>query len=207
MNSQTKLFGALSIIILFFMTSCASTKVVGEWKDPNMAAKKFKKIMVIGVAKQPPQRRSYEDEFVRQLQAKGVMAIASHKYIPRDKMRDRDTIVQNIEGMGIDGVIITRLKEVKDKKQFFGEEDKVPYDSYSNMYEYYNSSFVIAPSSRTRNPTNYQKFGFESNLYDTETEKLVFSLSSNTYAQDNIQKRLGSYIKTVVRKLVQNNLL
>ena len=42
----------------------------------------------------------------------------------------------------------------------------------TNMYEYYNSSFVIAPSSRT--PTNYQKFGFESNLYDTETEKTGF---------------------------------
>jgi hypothetical protein len=207
MNSQAKLFGALSIIMLFFITSCASTKVVNEWKDPNLTAKKFKKIMVIGVAKQPDRRRFYEDEFVRQLQAKGVMAIASHKYIPRDKMRDRDTITQNIEGMGIDGVVITRLKEFKDKKQLFGEKDKVPYDNYNNMYEYYNSSFVIAPSSGTRTPTNYQKFGFESNLYDTQTEKLVFSLASNTYAQDNIHKRLSSYIKTVVNKLSQNNLL
>ena len=25
------------------MTSCASTKVVSEWKDPNVTAKKFKK--------------------------------------------------------------------------------------------------------------------------------------------------------------------
>lgn len=207
MKISTKLFGALSIILLFLITSCASTKVVNEWKDPNLTTKKFKKIMVIGVAKQPPQRRSYEDEFVRQLQAKGVKAIASHTLIPRDKMRDRDTITQNIEGLGVDGVIITRLKEVNDKKQFFGEKDKIPYDNYNNMYEYYNSSFVMAPSSHSRNPTNYQKFGFESNLYDTETEKLVFSLVSNTYAQDNIQERLGSYIKTVVTKLSQNNLL
>ena len=207
MNTPTKLFCALSIFLLLFMTSCASTKVVSEWKDPDLSAKKFKKIMVIGVAKQPDQRRSYEDEFVRQLQAKGVMAISSHTLIPRDKMRDRATISQNIEGMGIDGVIITRLKEVQDKKQFFGENDKVPYENYSNMYEYFNSSFVIAPSSRAKNPTNYQKFGFESNLYDTNTEKLVFSLSSNTYAQDNISKRLGSYIETVVKKLSQNNLL
>jgi len=207
MKTPAKLLYALSIIMLFFLTSCASTKVVSEWKDPDLTAKKFKKIMVIGVAKQPDQRRSYEDEFVRQLQAQGVMAIPSHTLIPRDKMRDRETITQNIKGLGIDGVIITRLKEVVDKKQFFGEEDKVPYDNYNNMYEYYNSSFVIAPSSSSRNPTNYQKIGFESNLYDTKTEKLVFSLASNTYAQDNIQKRLGSYIKIVVKKLFQNNLL
>jgi hypothetical protein len=207
MNLQIKLFGALSILLLFFITSCASTKVVNEWKDPNVTTKKFSKILVIGVAKQPDTRRSYENEFVKQLQGKGVMAVASHQYIPRDKMQDKETIVKNIEGLGIDGVIITRMKSFTDKKQFFGEEDKVPYDSYSNMYEYYNSSFVIAPSSRTRNPTHYQKYGFESNLYDTATEKLVFSLGSNTYAQDNIHKRLGSYIKTVVNKLAQHNLL
>ena len=207
MKTPTKPFCALSIFLLLFMTSCASTKVVSEWKNPDLTAKKYKKIMVIGVAKQPDRRRSYEDEFVRQLQAKGVMAISSHTLIPRDKMRDRATIAQNIEGMGIDGVIITRLMELKDKKQFFGERDRVPYDKHNNMYEYYNSSFVIAPSSGASNPTNYQKFGFESNLYDTESEKLVFSLSSNTYAQDNIDKRLGSYIKTVVNKLSQHNLL
>jgi len=194
MNSLAKLFCALSIIMFFFMTSCASTKVTGEWKDPNMTAKQFKKILVLGVAKQPKDRRAYEDEFVRQLKGKGVIAISSHTHIPHDKMRDKAAIEQTVESMEFDGVIITRVGDVKARQQTY----------YAiNMYDYYYSSF----SYRTIGTTSQQKFGFVSNLYDAKTEKLVFSLSSDTYAQDNINKRLGSYIKTVVNKLIQNNLL
>jgi len=193
MKTTTRLFGALSILMLFFMTSCASTKITGEWKDPNMTAKQFKNIMVIGVAKQPRDRRAYEDEFVRQLKAKGVMAIASRTLIPHDKMRDRATIEQTVESAGFDGVIITRVVDMKSREQY--------YDV--NMYDYYNRSYRYS----VRGSTEQQKFVFESKLYDVKTEKPVFSLSSDTIAQDNIKKRLDSYISIVVSKMVENNLL
>jgi len=199
MKTTNSLFATLSIFVLFFMTSCASTRVTGEWKDPNFETKKFKKIMVIGVAKQPAHRAAYEDEFVRQLKAAGVMAISSHTIIPHEKMLDKATIVQNIKGAGIEGVIITRVRDVK---------EKVEYHRHNiNMYDYYNDSFAVAPYFQSSSPVYKQKYNFVSNLYDTKTEKLVFSLSSNTYAHDNINKRLNPYIKIVVNKLIYNNLL
>ena len=194
MRTMTRLFGALSILMLFFLTSCASTKVTGEWKDPNLTAKQFKNIMVIGVAKQPKDRRAYEDEFVRQLKAKGVMAISSHTLIPHEEMRDSAIIVQTVKSMEFDGVIITRVADVRARQKDYYKID---------MYNYYNSSFAYS----TVYTTSQQKFSFESNLYDAATEKLVFSLSSDTYAQNNIKKRINSYIKIVVNKLFQNNLL
>ena len=199
MKTTTRLFGVLSILMLFFMTSCASTKVTGEWKDPNMTAKQFKKILVMGIAKQPKNRRSYEDEFVRQLKAKGAMAISSHTLIQHENMWDKATIVQTVESKDFDGVIITQVADFKAKQQY------VNYNT--EMYDYYGRSYTVAPYYHTGKSTSQQRFGFVSNLYDAKTEKLVFSLSSDTYAQDNIHKRLGSYITTVVNKLVQNNLL
>ena len=199
MKTTTRLFSVLCIFMLFFMTSCASTKVTGEWKDPNVTAKQFKKIMVMGVAKQPQDRRSYEDEFVRQLNAKGVMAVSSHTLIQHENMWDRETIVQTIESMEFDGVIITQVQSSKERYK---------YQSYThNLYDYYNSSYAIVPYYSGGNTTYQQQFGFESNLYDAKTQKLVFSLSSETYAQDNIRKRLGSYIEIVINKLFQNNLI
>jgi len=199
MKTTTKLFGALSILVFFFITSCASTKVTGEWKDPNLTDKQFKKILIMGIAKQPSDRRFYEDEFVRQLKSKGVMAISSHTLIQHENMWDKETILQTIGGKEFDSVIITRVVDTKARQQYSNFN--------SNMYEYYSSSYTIVPYYRRGKTTYKQKFGFESNLYDAKTEKLVFSLSSDTYAQDNINKRLGSYIKTVVDKLVQYNLL
>ena len=199
MKTTTRLFGALSILIFFFITSCASTKVTGEWKDPNLTAKQFKKIMVMGVAKQPQDRKSYEDEFVRQLEAKGVVAVSSHTLIQHENMWDKETIVQTVKSMEFDGVIITQVQSSKERHKYQSHN--------SNMYDYYNRSYAIAPYYRRGDTTYQQQFGFESNLYDAKTEELVFSLSSDTYAQDNIHKRLGSYIETVINKLVQNNLL
>ena len=199
MKTSTILFGALSVLMIFFITSCASTKVTGEWKDPNQTAKQYKKIMVMGVAKQPQDRKSYEDEFVRQLQAKGVEAVSSHTLIQHENMWEKETIVQTIKSMEFDGVIITQVQSSKEKAK---------YKSHNyNMYDYYNRSYSIAPYYRRGTTTYQQQFGFESNLYDAKTVELVFSLASDTYAQDNIHKRLGSYIETVVNKLVQNNLI
>jgi hypothetical protein len=168
--------------------------VTGEWKDPNLTAKQFKKILVLGVAKQPNDRVAYEKEFVRQLTAKGVMAISSHTLIPHEEMRDSAIIVQTVKSMEFDGVIITRVADVRARQKDYYKID---------MYNYYNSSFAYS----TVYTTSQQKFSFESNLYDAATEKLIFSLSSDTYAQNNIKKRINSYIKIVVNKLFQNNLL
>jgi len=173
--------------------------MTGEWKAPNLTDKQFKKIMVMGIAKQPQDRKFYEDEFIRQLKDKGVEAISSYTLIKHENMRDKESIVQTIKSMEFDGVIITQVQSSK-------ERQKYQRHNY-NMYDYYNYSYAIVPYYHRGDTIYQQQFGFESNLYDAKTEELVFSLSSKTYAQDNIHKRLGSYINAVINKLVQNNLI
>ena len=195
MKTALILFVALSI----FITSCASTKVTGEWLAPNLPSKKFKKIMVMGVAKQPQDRKLYEDEFIRQLKTKGVEAVSSYTLIKHENMWDKETIIKTVESMEFDGVIITQVQSSKEKLSYLSHE----YD----MYDYYSYSFPIAPYYDRGNAFDNQLFGFVSKLYDAKTQALVFSLASETYAHDDIQKRLDSYIKIVINKLVQNNLI
>ena len=78
------------------------------------------------------------------------------------------------------------------------------------MHVYYSDSFSsvsIYDTPGRAGQTYQQKYSLESKLYDAKTEKPVFSLSSDTVAQDDAAKRLDSYIKTVVNKLVENNLI
>jgi len=201
MKTPSRLFGAIYIMLLFFLTSCASTKVTGEWKDPDFSSQKFKKIMVLGVAKQPANRNLYEDKFVQHLEARGIKAIASHTLIPFDEMREKEKIVQHIDGQGFDGVIITRLRNLK---------EKAPIGRQRNMHAYYSDSFTfvsVYDTPGTANLTYQQKYSLESKLYDARTEKPVFSLSSDTVAQNDVAKRLDSYIRTVVNKLIENKLI
>ena len=205
MKLPIRLLSCCSLLLLFLLNSCASSKITGEWKDPELGKKKYTNILVIGVAKQPDRRKFYEDEFARQLGRQGVLALASHTIIPRDKMQDKDTIVKSIEGLRVDGVIVTRLQGIKEQKQVpHGKTYQVPY-GYHNMYDYYNSSFSTAPSRSYAESHEYLQL--ESNLYDVETEKLVFSVTTDTFVRQKFESRLTAYIETVVRQLKSNGLL
>jgi len=206
MNLQKKLLGICALVFLFLLNSCASSKITGEWKDPQFDNKKYTNILVIGVAKQPDRRKFYEDEFAKQLRRQGIMAIASHTIIPRDKMQDKDTIVKSIEGLNVDGVIITRLQGVKEVKEFtHGSSYQVPYGYYNNMHDYYDNSLSGAPSRSYVETHEYLQL--ESNLYDAETEKLAYTITTDTFVRQKFKSRLIAYIETVVRKLKDNKLL
>jgi len=206
MKLQMKLLSGFALLLVFLLNSCASSKITGEWKDPELGSKKFSNILVIGVAKQPDRRQFYEDQFTRQLNRQGIMAIASHTIIPRDKMQDRDTIVKSIKGIGVDGVIVTRLQGMKEQRQVpHGKTYQVPYGYYNNMYDYYNNSFSTAPSQSYAETHEYLQL--ESNLYDAETEKLAYSITTDTFIRQKFQSRIVAYIETVVRQLQSNDLL
>jgi len=200
-----KLLSCSPLLLLFLLNACASSKITGEWKDPALGGKKYGHILVIGAAKQPDRRIFYEDEFVKQLNRQGVMAIASHTIIPRDQMLDKETIVKSIEGLQIDAVIVTRLQGYKEQRQVpYGKTYQVPYGNY-NMYDYYNSSISSAPSVSYAESHEYLQL--ESNLYDAGTEKLAYSITTDTFVREKFKSRMTAYIETVVRKLKDSGLL
>ena len=194
------------LLFLLLLNSCGGSKATGEWKDPELGSRKFKHILVIGVAKELDKRRFYEDAFARQLNRLGVMAIASYNIIPQDKMQDKDAIVKSIEDLGIDGVIITRLLGVKEQGPVTqGKTYKVPYGFYNKMNEYYNQSYSDAPPKSFSETHEFLQL--ESNLYDAETEKLAFSTKTDSFLRREFQESVTAYIEIVVRQLQGHNLL
>jgi hypothetical protein len=204
MKSQMKILNCCALLFLFLLNSCASSKITGEWKDPELGARKYSHILVIGVAKQPDQRKFYEDEFTKQLNRQGVMAIASHTIIPRDKMQDRDTIAKSMDALHVDGVIVTRLQGLL-KQAAPGKTYQAPSGYYNNMYDFFNTSFSTAPSRSYAETHEFLQL--ESNLYDAATESLAYSITTDTFIREKFQSRITAYIETVVRQLQQNNLI
>ena len=206
MHLKTKLFSCCALLLLFLLNSCGSSKITGQWKDPELGSKKYSHILVIGVAKQPDRRKFYEDEFAKQLNRQGVMALASHTIIPRDKMQDKESIVKSIQGLQVDGVIITRLKGINEQtKVSHGSTYRVPYGYYNRMDDFYSNSFSTAPSVSYAETHEY--LILESNLYDAETQKLAYTITTDTFIRQKFKSRITAYIETIVRQLKNNNLL
>jgi hypothetical protein len=181
------------------VTSCASTtsttKIKTVWRDANYQGGHLKKILVIGVSKKPALRRLFEDEFVGQLKMKGAGAVASYTILPSEQMLNKEVIVSKIEGLEIDAVLITRLIERRKERQ------SVAAPRHRNYYGHYNYSYNARRTFTNKYVT------LESNIYETESENLIWSAVSDTWVIDPDDETIRSFIKVITDNLSEEKLL
>ena len=197
---------ALALAVALGLTACAtSTKIVNQWVSPDYTSPRFRKIMVIGVSKQPSIRRTFEDEFVTQLKVAGVEAVPSYLYIPEDGQVEENRLQAAVKQANADAVIITRLVRVEKKTEVIpGFYQPVPgvgygfYNGYSAAWlGYYEPPRVY----------QYDVYISETNLYDMAKNQLVWTGTVETTAPDDINKEIQNYVDTVIDALKSKNIL
>jgi hypothetical protein len=193
------------LAVALSLTACAtSTKIVNQWVSPDYASPRFRKIMVIGVSKQPGIRRTFEDEFVTQLKAAGVDAVPSYVYIPEDGQVDEGRLQAAVKQAGADAAIVTRLVRVEKKTQVTPGFYQPPavgfgfYRGYSAAWlGYYEPPRVY----------QYDVYISETNLYDTARNQLVWAGTVETTAPGDINKEIERYVAIVIDALKSKNIL
>ena len=196
---------AIPVCLLFI--SCAATKLTHVWTDEAYRGAPFSNVLVIGVSDQERVRRSFEDKFVKQLKEIGIEAVASAAVIPSDKKLEKKAIASAVERSGVDAVLVTHLLGV-DKKKIYHTPSTyyrpAPY-YYGGYYGYYGNvyNYVHSPTYYTR----HVMVRLETNLYEVDTEKLIWSGKSETWDPKSKTDMLASVIKVVIKKLQKDKLL
>ena len=197
-----KLLQCCILIIALLVTSCATTSLTSVWKDESYNGQIYD-VFVIGVAKNDINRKIFEDEFVEQLKAYGVRAMPSYDVLPSNKMLDKKTIIAKIREYDMKTVLVTVV--VDTERKLYRD---TWYDYYS--YGYGPHGYGGYGSART---VEYVEdvYYLETRIYDTGTEKLIWSALSETilideYAPDYNQE-IKSFINTMVKKIKEDNLL
>jgi len=203
--------GALFITFLFIMTSCAttSTKMKNVWRDNNYAGK-IKKVLVIGVIKRPGIKRIFELEMAKQLETRGIEAIAGNLVLPHDKKADKDLIVSRLKELNADGVLIASLISRKTVEQYipgdvyYGRAHYIPPPHYRGMHSYYSRShgIVHSPGYTLKNEVVI----VETNLFEAGSEQLVWSALSETFVEGDSDKLIKSFVEVMIDDLFQQNL-
>jgi hypothetical protein len=196
---------ALIVAFTSGVAGCASTKIVNQWANPAYGAPRFRRILVIGVSKQPSIRRTFEDQFVAELRATGVDAVPSYRYIPEDGQVDEPRLHEAVKQANADAVIITRLVRVEKKTEVSpGFYQPAPalgfgfYRGYSAAWTgYYEPPRVY----------QYDVYISETSLYDMAKDQLVWTGTVQTTAPDDIDKAIQHYVDTVIDALKDKNLL
>ena len=195
----------VAIAVAFVLAGCAATKIVTEWSNPDYASPRFKKILVIGVSKQPSIRRTFEEEFVNKLKAAGVDAVPSYLYISEDGQVDEARLHEAVRKANADAVIITRLVRVEKKTEVSpGFYQPAPaatlgfYRGYSTAWlGYYEPPRIY----------EYEVYISETSLYDVTKNQLVWTGTAETTDPGDIGNEIRRYVDIVIDALKSKKIL
>jgi len=194
----------LLILGAMLVTACATAQLASVWKDPSYQARPAK-VMVIGVARNPINRRLFEDEFVLQLKAHGSKAIASYTVLSDQQQDDQAAIAAKVKALGADTVLISRMVSKKTVQFYVPGTAYYPPPYYRTWPDYYGYGYRYMYSPGYIAEEEYAVI--ETNLYDTSDDKLVWAASSETSTNDSIQNLIKTYIGIMVNNMIASGLL
>ena len=199
----------LTLMVMSF--GCKKSKITNSWKSDNTADYKFKKILVLGLIRESDRtlQQNMENHLVEDLLHRGYKAeSALTEYGPKafDKM-DEEAAIGKIKNTGVDAVItIVLLDKKKERKYIPGNLFFSPYGYYYNHFWGYRSTLY----NRIYEPGYYvtdTKYFWESNLYDMETQKLVYSVQTQSFDPSNSESMGHEYGQIIVKDMIRNNIL
>jgi len=191
----------LAVLVLSLAAAgCATTQVVHEWRNPELASSaRFKKVMVVDISTQPGIRRSFEDEFVQRLKAAGVDAVASYRFIAEDGPVPEPRRQEAAAQAGADATLVTRLVRVEqtypvNPYYYYPPPPRIFYRGYP-WYGYYGPPAYP-----------YEVYVSETSLYDAAKNELVWSGTVET-SPTKVSEDIPRYVHAVIEALQKQNLL
>jgi hypothetical protein len=199
-----------SLLVLLLM-GCASSRITHSWKAENTAAKKYNKIMVLGLIRDADirVRERMEDHLAGDLKDLGYQAVSSLKeYGPKafDNM-DEKAALDKLRSSGIDAVVtIVMLDKTRERHYVPGYITYSPYAIYYNRFWGYYSTMY----GRIYSPGYYEvntRYFWESNLYDMSSKELIYSAQTETFDPASVETLGHEYGKMIVHDMIKNNVL
>jgi hypothetical protein len=200
---KTKIFFFISI--LFIISGCSSTSLVGSWIDPEVKSIEGKSIAIFCLSPRLGIRDKVETQMAASLQAKGVNASRSLDFITPGKM-DQEVISMILQQNKITSVIIISLLD-KEKETYYvpGSTAYAPAYYGRPYYGYYGAVY-----SNVYDPGYYQtttSYFIECNAYRLSDGKLAYSSQSKAVDPSSIDKFAYDYSRTLVADLEKKGVL
>ncbi|MCF6288107.1 MAG: hypothetical protein L3J53_02580 [Proteobacteria bacterium] len=210
----------ITAITALVLTSCASTstKMTGTWKAPDFKTKNFNNILVLSIAQDGVDRRMFEDAMAKALTKAGAESIPSYRVLPNGGKLNEDTVTEVVKKHKYDGVIVTKLITVTTDIEHVGAKSYTqPTGFYQTGYPtgYYRSGYngFYAPGYYNNYAISYERINepaynietttavVETNLYDTETQNLVWSGRSATINPLSAGNAIPSITSAIAKQL------
>jgi hypothetical protein len=194
----------LLLMLSFLLSGCASVSLVNTMRDKGVAAKQYRKVLVVGVASNPQMRQVFEEVFASKVTKKGIAGIPSYTITGVNEKPSRASLEEAVKKTGADGVITTRIVGMKKDTEAhagFIMTDRGATDFYGVPVTY--ATFVGQPVEVTLST----EAAIETNLFDSGSGRMVWSGTSSAVNPEGIVKITGELADAVIKSMAKDGLL
>lgn len=201
-----------AVLFAFLLLGCGpSSYITSSWKAQNMQPKKFKKIVVLGLIREKDRslREKMEQHLVEDLKNAGYDAVCScDEYNPKafENLTEEQSLAK-LKTSGVDAVLtIVLLDKTQERYYVPGQVRYTPYHIYYSRFWGYSRT-IYGRIYTEGYYTLDTKYFWESNLYDLESNELLYSAQSQSFDPASAESMGHQYGKNIAADLVSKKVL
>jgi hypothetical protein len=198
-----KAFGIIIAGAALGLLAACNTVKVHSWTDPQFEGRPIGKTMVLGVAESDSLSRQYEGLFVQRLTELGVPSESLHANIQKTDKITEEALVAALKEHSYDSILVTRLLSETERQQVVNTGYYPSH--YGNYYGYYSHAYAL--TYNTAYIQSFMEFELETNLYDVETQKLVWTGRKIIYDDRSDLTNMKGIVKGVVKDLRKQGMI
>ncbi len=189
-----------------------SQQITNSWINPEAGSRApYTSIFVMVMSQNTGTSFSVEDRMAALLASRGQKAVVSSAVFPpsftNSEEFTREQMAEAIKRTGCDAVFVLAVLDVKTVESYqpgraYYPMNYGPYGSYYGYYHYY-SPMVYSPGYYSTDKTYY----IETNFYDLEEDKLLWSIQSEAYNPSSIDSWFDQYSYDLLKELRKEGLI
>jgi hypothetical protein len=187
----------LTVMIMSGAAVAAQTVLTDVWKDQDHRID-VKKIAVFWIVQVSQNRLFAENEFVRQLKARGINAMPVYVVIGPDKLVDRDVAKAKIKELGADALLTLRLTDKQTVQSPIPKPGTTDPSNQTSYYQYIYNAPTVDPSEPAY---------LETVLFDVKTERRIWTARSVTKVDVIDQKAVSEFITLMIDRLAADKMI
>ncbi|HEX8517955.1 MAG TPA: hypothetical protein VF868_17295 [Bacteroidia bacterium] len=200
-------------VLLFLLAACfsgcsPSTSITGSWKSPT-TSKQYKRILVAAFTANTIARATLENDMTGALKKHITVLKSIDEFPPTVSNSDssKSVILDKMKGR-VDAILsVSIISQETETRYVQGGRpyDPLYYSYYNDFWGYYSYRY---PSFY--NPGYYEQnkvYFIETNLYDAENEKLIWSAQSKTYTPDHLEPFSKEFANIIVAKMQSDKII
>jgi hypothetical protein len=197
----------LMMLLALLVSACGSTtSITSSYKAPGVTQVAYKKIFIAALTANEAAKQTVENSISQYLATRGIASVKSSDVFPPNfhssgEDKSKDTVLARVRATKCDGIFTIALIN-KETETSYVPGSANYYGSFGMYYGYGYGSFY--------SPGYYQTdkiYYIQTNLFDAQSEKLIWSAHSKTYNPESLTDFLKGYQKAITDQVVKDGLV